>query len=212
MTAFISATDLSVHVDQQTLLDSVNFAVSAGQVLAVTGLNGSGKTTLLRVLAGLRSPSTGTVSVAGAPPSERSPEFRSRVAALIGAPPMARDLTLREHLVLVGASWGQTLEAAEEHADSLLAELQIGRLTSRFPHELSSGQAQMFAFALTLSRPFDVLLLDEPEQRLDPSRVSLVAALLRAYASTGTTIIAASHNDALINQVADRVLTLTDPT
>lgn len=151
MSSFISAVEVSVHIDQQVLLAPVSFAVGAGETLAVTGANGSGKTTLLRVLAGLVQPSSGAVRIAGRSPNEQSPQFRATVAALVGLPPLARDLTLREHLVLVGASWGKSLEAAAEHAEGLFAELQIAQLASRFPHELSSGQTQLFALALTLT-------------------------------------------------------------
>lgn len=210
MTSFISAAEVSVHIDQQVLLAPVSFAVDAGETLAITGANGSGKTTLLRVLAGLVQPSSGEVRVAGHSPNEQSSQFRAMVAALVGLPPLARDLTLREHLVLVGASWGKSLEAAAEHAEGLLAELQIAQLASRFPHELSSGQTQLFALALTLSRRFDVLILDEPEQRLDADRLGLLGGVLRRLSEEGSTIIIASHSELLVSQVADRVLTLTE--
>lgn len=162
------------------------------------------------MLAGLVQPSSGAVRIAGRSPNEQSPQFRATVAALVGLPPLARDLTLREHLVLVGASWGKSLEAAAEHAEGLFAELQIAQLASRFPHELSSGQTQLFALALTLSRRFDVLILDEPEQRLDADRLGLLGGVLRRLSENGSTIIIASHSELLVSQVADRVLTLTE--
>ena len=105
---------------------------------------------------------------------------------------------------------GKSLEAAAEHAEGLFAELQIAQLASRFPHELSSGQTQLFALALTLSRRFDVLILDEPEQRLDADRLGLLGGVLRRLSENGSTIIIASHSELLVSQVADRVLTLTE--
>lgn len=210
MTSFVTAVDLEVAVSREVLLASVSFELQAGQALAVTGSNGSGKTTLLRVVAGLAPPSTGSVTVAGDTPNLQDPTFRGRVAALLGLPPMARNLTLREHLVLVGASWGFTLGEAGTRADGLLGEFGISRLASRFPHELSSGQTQLFALALTLSRTFEVLLLDEPEQRLDTDRLSTVGGILRGLVDRGTTIVMASHNQQLVSQVADRTLTISE--
>ncbi|WGW13269.1 ABC transporter ATP-binding protein [Saxibacter everestensis] len=210
MTALISASGLGVSIDGHVLLAPVSFDIDAGQVLAVTGSNGAGKTTLLRVLTGLSRPSEGTVTVAGNAPNERIPEFRGRLAALLGLPAFARNLTLREHMLLVAASWGQNFDVADERVDGLLHDFGIARLGARFPHELSSGQTQLFALALTLSRSFEVLLLDEPEQRLDSERLNMVSDLLRGLADNGTTIVMASHNQQLVDAVSDQVLSITE--
>lgn len=89
----VDVQDLSVSVDGSPLLPAVSFAVDAGRTLAVRGDNGSGKTTLLRVLAGRQPATTGSVHVLGRPADEREAHFRRSVAALIGAPPLARDLS-----------------------------------------------------------------------------------------------------------------------
>lgn len=208
--ALISATEVSVRLDRSVLLAPTSFTLEAGGALAVTGSNGSGKTTLLRLLTGKMAPSTGTVQIAGEGPEERDPAFRARLAALLSLPPLARNLTLREHLVLVAASWGLALTDAGGRADGLLAEFGIEALALRFPHELSSGQTQLFALALTLMRPFEVLVLDEPEQRLDADRLVMVGAILRARVDAGATLIVASHSAALVGQITDDVLALTE--
>ena len=210
MSSFVTATGVGVAVNHDVLLAPVSFELAAGEGLAVMGPNGSGKTTLLRVIAGLATASSGAVTVAGDRPDDRDPAFRGRVASLLGLPPLARNLTLREHLVLVAGSWGFTLVEAGARADALLDEFGISRLASRFPHELSSGQTQLFALALTLSRTFEVLLLDEPEQRLDADRLGLVGGVLRGLVDRGTTMIMASHNRKLVKQVTDRTLTITE--
>lgn len=210
MSGFITAEQVSVTIDREVLLAPVSFSLDAGQALAVTGANGTGKTTLLRVLAGLIQPTAGTTTIAGAVTDERRQEFRALVAALIGTPPLARNLTLREHLTLVATSWGFSLVEAEARADQLLGDFEIARLASRFPHELSSGQTHLFTLALTLSRRFQVLLLDEPEQRLDSDRLELVGGVLRGLVEAGATLIMASHSKALVERVAERVLRLRD--
>jgi len=150
------------------------------------------------------------VTVDGREPDERRPAFRRQVAALLGVPPVARNLTLHEHLVLVAASWGVGLDEAGRRTDSLLGELGLHRLSSRFPHELSSGQTQLFTLALTLSRPCEVLILDEPEQRLDPDRVVLVCGVLQRLVADGTTLVVASHSTLLVKEVADSTLALAE--
>ena len=76
------------------------------------------------------------------------------------------------------------------------------------PHELSSGQSQLFRLALTLFRPSRLLILDEPEQRLDTAKRALLSDLVRARADGGTTVVMASHDPAVTAAVADVVVDL----
>jgi ABC-type multidrug transport system ATPase subunit len=207
---YVAANDAGVTLGGITLLDPVTLSVDQGETLAVVGPNGSGKTTLLRVLTGLMIPTTGAVTIAGMTPDDRSPVFRRTVAAILGQPPFARNLTLREHMILVGASWGLTETQAAAQADGLLEDFEITALRSRFPHELSSGQVQLYSLALSLCRPFDVLLLDEPEQRLDPAWLQLVLRKLQAIAAGPATIILATHSPLLVEQLADHTVALQE--
>ncbi len=185
-----------------TLLDTVTRRVDAGRALAVRGGNGAGKTTLLRVLAGMQAPSTGSVRIAGAAISQRDRAYRRRVAAMIGLPPFAPDLMVLEHVRLVAVTWFPPAEA-DARARAVLGELGLQTLHERFPHELSSGQTQLFGLALVLVRPSEVLILDEPEQRLDPEHVDAVIRALRARRDAGATLVIATHHPRLAELVAD---------
>ncbi|MGJ8721616.1 MAG: ABC transporter ATP-binding protein [Salinibacterium amurskyense] len=200
---------LAVSVDDVPLLEPVSFDIPAGTAVAITGANGAGKTTLLRVLAGLVPPTAGSAHVGERPVDERSPAFRRMVAGHIGHTTFARDLTLDEQLTMVGVSWGSAITTASERSAALLDDFGLTRLRTRFAHELSSGQTQMFSLALAIARPFDVLLFDEPEQRLDKERRSQVAGILRGLVAQGTTLLFASHNAKLIDAVSDRTVALT---
>ncbi|MBF4462797.1 MULTISPECIES: ABC transporter ATP-binding protein [unclassified Rathayibacter] len=199
--------EVSVRTAEGVLLAPVSLRVDPGEVVAVTGANGSGKTTLLRVLAGLIAPSEGTALIAGRPADERTAAHRRAVAALVQTPPLERDLTLEEHLAMVAVSWGASVPEAREQALGGLAALELAPLARRFPHELSSGQRQSFALALVLARPSDVLLLDEPEQRLDVDRVPLVVEALREAAAQRAVVIA-THSPVIIQGLATRELRL----
>ena len=191
-----------------TLLQPVSVHLPAGYALVVRGRNGAGKSTLLRVLAGARKPSHGTARIGGSIVDSRDRRFRRRVAAMIGLPPTAPDLTVLEHVRLVAATWtphGQEPSVSERE---LLGELGLDALVDRFPHELSSGQTQLFGLALVLARPFDVLLLDEPEQRLDPEHLAMVARILRARRNAGAAVVVATHSAVLADAVGDRTLQL----
>ncbi|QIK84561.1 ATP-binding cassette domain-containing protein [Sanguibacter sp. HDW7] len=188
---------VSVVLDGTTLLAPTSVAVPAGGTLVVRGPNGSGKSTLLRVVAGVRTPTTGTATVDGRAPDPRRRAFRRLVAGTVESPVPARDLTLAEHVALVATTWGTPVRAARTLAAELLERLGVGALAARFPHELSSGQTQLAALAVVLARPSALLLLDEPEQRLDADRVATVAELLAERRAAGTTLLVATHSDAL---------------
>lgn len=208
MVSAVEVSDVRVTLDGVLALPSVSFSLDRGRCLAVTGSNGTGKTTLLRVLAGLQRPTTGEASVLGSRCDERDHVFRRELAAQIGPPPMARDLTLEEQLLLVARTWEQQRGEASARVSGIIRELGLGRLASRFPHQLSSGQAQLFALALTLSRPSSVLVLDEPEHRLDVDRVGVVIESLRARLAAGTTVVLATHEPRIASELADDHLRL----
>ena len=202
--------DVGVVLDGNVLLLEATGSVQPGEILALTGANGSGKTTLLRVLAGLLEPTAGTVRIAGRSPDDRDRRFRTALGALIGPPQTARDLTVAEHLQFIAATWGTPAAAGAEQAQALLEELEITPLGRRYPHELSSGQVQLVSLALTFARPARVLLLDEPEQRLDAHRLELVISAIRARADAGAAVVLATHHPRLLEALADHRLPLED--
>jgi ABC-type multidrug transport system ATPase subunit len=204
----VAATGVSKTIGGIVLLAPVDVVAEPGTAVVVRGRNGIGKTTLLRVLAGTLVPSTGSATIDGIPSDERDPRVREAVAALIGAPTAYRDLTRADHLTLVDATWGREPATCAERVAEGLERLGIGQLAERFPHELSSGQGQLFRLALVLFRPGRLLVLDEPEQRLDTDKRDLVAGLLAERRSGGATVVLASHDPRLTAAVADSVLDL----
>ena len=199
------ATGVGKAIDGSVLLRPTDLAVSSGECVVLRGQNGSGKTTLLRILAGMTTPTDGKATIDGTVADERDPAMRRTVAALLGAPTAYRDLTLVDHLVLVEATWGRG-DGADERADAMLAALEIDHLAERFPHELSSGQQQLFHLSLVLTRPARVLLLDEPEQRLDTHKRGLLGDLLMARKESGAAMVVACHDPDLTARIADRVV------
>jgi ABC-2 type transport system ATP-binding protein len=204
----VRAEGVSKVIGPASLLAPVSVSAPTGSCLVLRGPNGSGKTTLLRILIGALPATTGTAHVGEHVADERDPAVRAAVAALVGAPATYRDLTLRDHLVLLDATWGGDADTCDERVAASLADVGIGGLEGRFPHELSSGQTQLFRLALTLFRPSEVLVLDEPEQRLDTEKRALVADLVRARRDAGTTVVLACHDPAITGRVADRVVDL----
>ncbi|MEV0749143.1 ATP-binding cassette domain-containing protein [Streptomyces sp. NPDC050273] len=201
----LAAEGATVTMGDVTLLEPTSFAVLPGEVWCLTGGNGSGKTTLLRAFLGSRSLTAGSCSVRGEPADMAKPQHRRLVASLVDAIPFARDMTLREQVTLVAASWYGNSATTAEAAEEIIERLGLSPLGERFPHQVSSGQLQLFGIATTLVRPADVVLLDEPERHLDSDRVELVAALLTERAEGGTAFLVATHEPALVEVRDGRV-------
>lgn len=216
----LSVDDASVSRDGITLLPSTTFAVAAGECVAIRGENGAGKTTLLRVLAGRLRPTGGSATLAGRTVDERRPEMRRAIAALIDPPALYPDLTVADHLEFIVAAWAPFAERHEPDTvvppadpsavEGALRAFGLSRLRDRFPDELSSGQRQLVALAVTFARPARVMLLDEPEQRLDPDRLALLAAAIRRASHRGISVVFASHNSALVAAVAHRSVRIAE--
>jgi len=202
----LEAVEVAKHIEGNVLLAPSTLTVRSGECVVLRGANGSGKTTFLRILAGTLEPSEGSVALDGRAVDERDPATRALVAPLIGSPAAYRDLTLIDHLVLVDSTWGGEIRTADDRADDLLATLEIDHLSERFPHELSSGQQQLFHLAMVLFRPARVLLLDEPEQRLDTHKREVLTEILLARKASGTAVVAACHDRDMTAALADRVV------
>lgn len=209
--ARLAAAGVGKQIDGNVLLQPIDLAVSSGECVVVRGENGSGKTTLLRILAGTMEASEGSATLDGERLDERDPATRARVAALIGYPTAYRDLTVVDHLVLIDSTWGGVIGTADERADDVLASLEIDHLSERFPHELSSGQQHLFHLAMVLFRPSEVLLLDEPEQRLDTHKRGLLTEILVARKAAGGALVVACHDPTMTAAIADRVIDVVSP-
>ncbi len=192
----------------RTVLAPVSFRLAPGRCLAVVGVNGSGKTTLLRLAAGRDTPSSGTVSFAGEPVAEERLDVRARVAVVMDTGSHYPDLTVREHLQFVAAAHG--VPDAAEWVQWALADRNLTGSADNLPSALSSGQRQALSLASALVRPRDLLILDEPEQRLDPGARAHLAGRIAAEKADGTAVLFATHDHALAIEVADRLLVLED--
>jgi ABC-2 type transport system ATP-binding protein len=205
----LTVSGVSRRYGDRAALQPLDLTLAAGQCVAVLGANGSGKSTLLRIAAGRDTPSTGRVSYGGRVLSEDDPVVRTEIAVvgdLVSAYP---DLTVREHLQLVAVAHGEGRLAAGL-VDRALAECRLEGHGAALPGSLSSGQLQALQLATVLVRPLRVMVLDEPEQRLDPAARRWLGGLLHDEKEAGAAILLATHHTELAAAVADHVIVLTD--
>ncbi|MFI0977769.1 ATP-binding cassette domain-containing protein [Streptomyces sp. NPDC021093] len=188
------------------VLDGVTLAVHPGECVSLMGENGSGKSTLLRISAGRERPTGGRVLFDEQPIDEDAPTVRARVASVMDPGAFYPDLTVREHLELVALSHGMGTAAADA-VERVLRAHRLEEQARQVPSALSSGQTQALLLALAFVRPYDLLLLDEPEQRLDSAARRNLAQLIAEQCRNGRAVLMATHHQAL-NDVADRMVEL----
>ena len=188
----VTVAGLHVSYGSTPVLLDVGLTVPAGTGMCVTGENGIGKSTLLRCVSSLQKPDAGTIRVFGHAPGS-TPEFWRAVVTTVEAPTWYPGLTTREHVELVCRAHGQDPE--EAGADEALERFGLAAHRDAIPPSMSSGQKQRLTLALALIRPSSLLILDEPEQRLDPEGRAMVAGLLAEYVKDGGSLLMASHDD-----------------
>ena len=204
--AVLVAKDVTKSYGDHTIVNSFSLTVHPGQVVALTGRNGAGKSTVLRCLVGADRPTSGTIGVLGRPVSETDPEFRRNVATVIDDLDFFPDLSVVEHLDLLARAHG--LVDADELVDEVLEEVQLVAQSGQLPGTLSSGQRRRLALATALVRPRKLLVLDEPEARLDVEGVAWLSQRLKKELSQGLAIVMASHEPALVDELGAQVVEL----
>lgn len=204
----LKVTSLKKAFGPVVIVEDFNLEVHAGEAIALTGRNGAGKSTVLRCLVGADRPDEGTVEVNGVAMSETNPQIRRDVATVIDDLDFFPDLSVVEHLDLLARAHG--IPDADAAVDEVLHEVQLVPQSGQLPGTLSSGQRRRLALATAFVRPRQLLILDEPEQRLDTEGVQWLASRLVAERARGLAIVMASHEPMLVEAVATRVVRLGD--
>lgn len=189
-----------------TIVENFSMKVHAGEAVALTGRNGAGKSTVLRCLVGADRPDEGTVTVNGTKVSETNAEIRRAVATVIDDLDFFPDLSVVEHLDLLARAHG--LEDPDDLVDEVLEEVQLVPQAGQLPSTLSSGQRRRLALATAFVRPRELLVLDEPEQRLDVEGVAWLGERLKSDLAGGLAIVLASHEPALLEAIGARSIRL----
>lgn len=184
-----------------TAVDGVSFHVAQGELVALLGSNGAGKTSLLEVLQGSTRSNDGRVRVFGLDPIADRAAIRQRSGIMLQEAGFAKDLTVRETLVM----WAGTLTAPRPVAESLAmcgledrANIRVG--------SLSGGERRRLDLAMaTLGRP-ELLFMDEPTTGLDPAVRQHTWELVRRMLDEGSTVLLTTHYMEEAEELADRVL------
>jgi NitT/TauT family transport system ATP-binding protein len=187
-------------------LERFDLEVGEHEVLCIVGPSGCGKTTLLNLIAGFESPSTGTLTMRGAPIAGPGPER----SVVFQQPALFPWLTVRENVTLGPRMRGMDPARLARDAEHVLASVGLAGFESHFPYQLSGGMRQRVQIARVLIAGADVILMDEPFGSLDAqTRIVMHEVLLAVWAEYKPTIFFITHDveEALI--LADRVVVMS---
>ena len=193
-------------------IDSLDLDIHDGEFVLLLGPSGSGKTTLLSALAGLLTPTSGTIHVDDVEVTSLRRRALTRyrqsgVGVVFQSFNLVPSLTARENVAAPLVAAGQRRWEAMERADDLLTSLDLGDRLHHRPAKLSGGQQQRVAIARALGANPALVLADEPTAHLDRVQVDGVLALLRGIASPGRIVVATTHDERML-AIADRVIHL----
>jgi branched-chain amino acid transport system ATP-binding protein len=207
--SLLSLTDVDVHYGDFQAIYGLNLHIDEGETLAVIGANGAGKSTMLKTIAGLLTPTSGTVTFDGADISQMPPHLRvpKGIALTPEGRRIFRSLTVEENLK-VGAHTkrpGPWNLAKVYEAFPLVADRK-----DRLGVNLSGGEQQAAAIARALMSNPRLLLLDEVSLGLAPVVVEQIYAALPTITSQGTTVLVVEQDVNQSMKVADRVQCLLE--
>ncbi len=195
------------------ILRGIDLDIARGEYVAVMGPSGSGKSTLLGLLAGLDTPTSGSIQLDGVEisrlPEDRLADLRgAKIGFVFQSYQLIATLTAEENVLLPAELAGETGGAAR--ARYLLEAVGLGDRRDHYPVQLSGGEQQRVALARAFMRRPPVLLADEPTGNLDSTNGRQVLDLLLALnRQEGATLVLVTHDRELADH-ATRVITLRD--
>lgn len=216
--AVFEARNVSFAYPDAAALDGLSLRVGKGERIVVLGANGSGKSTLLRLLDGLYFPAAGDIEAFGEPLTEErlqneatAVRFRRRVGLVFQNPDVQLfNPTVYDEIAFGPLQLDWPRHEVRRRVAAALQEFAIAHLKDRPPHRLSGGEKKRVALASVLVMEPEVILLDEPTAALDPNSASAMIDFLVSCRSSGRTVVTATHDLDIVEDIADRCLVLQD--
>ena len=196
----IQVEDLRKSYGDLKAVDSVSFAVCAGEVFGILGPNGAGKTTTVEILEGMREPDSGTALVNGIDVQKYPREVKKVVGIQLQSSAFFDRLNLAEILDVMASIYRRQINAVE-----LLGTVELADRAKSLFRDLSGGQKQRFSVASTLVNDPVLLFLDEPTTGLDPQARRHMWELIQRFKSEGRTVLLTTHYMEEAAELCDRV-------
>lgn len=172
---------------------SLNFEVYAGEIFGFLGANGAGKTTAMRILCGLSSPTSGSITVAGFDVYKQAESIKRNIGYMSQKFSLYEDLTVAENLAFYGGIYGMQTREIEEKTKELLTNLGFEEQRNALISALPLGWRQKLAFSVAIFHEPSIVFLDEPTGGVDPITRRQFWDLIYQAAERGITIFVTTH-------------------
>lgn len=204
-----------INEQSTSAVSNINFEASTGELVLFLGPSGSGKTTLLTLIAGLLSPSEGSINLFQKPIESYSnvelQRLRAEKIGFIFQTFLLLDaLTAQQNIELVLKFNPKTKRNAKMIARNVLKELKIEYLADKLPISMSQGEKQRVAVARAISNNAELILADEPTASLDAANGLIIIEMLHKYAATNNRCVIVVSHDLRLKDYADRIIYLED--
>jgi cell division transport system ATP-binding protein len=201
-----------IYTKNSSALEDVNLEISTGEFVSIVGQSGAGKSTLLRLLFAEEFPTSGSVIIDGWDVSSirswQIPHLRRQIGVVFQDFKLITDKTAFENVAFAMEVTGETSQEIKRTVPQLLKLVNLSDKANNYPWQLSGGEQQRVALARALAFKPQIILADEPTGNLDALHAWDIIQLLLKINKLGTTILLATHDEAIVNAVKKRVVTL----
>ena len=197
---------------ERPALDTVSLEIVKGEFVFLVGLSGSGKSTFLRLILREERPSQGVIHVAGKDlgqlPNQKIPDLRRQVGTVFQDFRLLQNKTIAENVAFTLHVLGYSKKEIAREVPEVLELVGLEDKADRMPTEISGGEQQRVAIARAyVSRPA-IIIADEPTGNLDPATSVGIMKLLDRINREGTTVLMATHDAGIVDQMRKRVIEL----
>ncbi len=193
-------------------LNGVTIEVLKGEFVFLVGASGSGKSSFLRLILKEEKPSRGNIHVLGQHvntlPSRKVPYFRRSIGVVFQDFRLLPQKTVYDNVAFTLQVIGKSKGFIQEAVPDTLKMVGLAGKSGRYPHELSGGEQQRVAIARAIVNKPAILLADEPTGNLDPQTSQGIMTLLERINLGGTTVLMATHDAGIVDQMQRRVIEL----
>jgi len=197
---------------ERPALDTVSLEIVKGEFVFLVGLSGSGKSTFLRLILREERPTSGVIHVAGKDlgqlPNHKIPDLRRQVGTVFQDFRLLQNKTIAENVAFTLHVLGYSKKEIAREVPEVLELVGLEDKADRMPNEISGGEQQRVAIARAyVSRPA-IIIADEPTGNLDPATSVGIMKLLDRINREGTTVLMATHDAGIVDQMRKRVIEL----
>lgn len=199
-----------------TILNNINLSINAGEFISIVGASGAGKSTLLKMIYADEEPTEGTVFFGERDIStikkKSLPFYRRNFGTVFQDAKLLEYKTIFENVAYTLEVQGAGDEQIKKEVPKLLEIVGLSNQSKKYPAQVSGGEAQRASLARALIHRPRVLIADEPTGNLDPNSTWEMTKLLLKINELGTTIILATHDEVVVNNIYKRVIVISNST